>query len=1225
MDQDYFHEDEFRGVGVGRKDDVMKQAFVEESLDHLSGMENELLRIEEDGENLDDNLVNKVFRAVHSIKGGAAFLGLSHIRDISHEMETVLGLVRSRKLVPNAEIVHFLLLASDALEALIRHIDQSEEMDISSHLEALRSIAQGMNESMEKSLPPAPSGDDDDELNDTGGAENRQQDRESSFSKDPLPLEKDFQDKAHDRDMIVRDGDGTAVFTVTAEMFENTRKENKNLFFIEIPLKGDPGIHDKAAEIIALEIAVYGSVLGRRMGAEYFPVGGRAAPGFYFLVLFASILAMDEIRVLFEVDEQFILQLTGAGGDIGERPDAVAGENTPASSKAKSVSVENIFPGAPAVAPPAINEGVVKESVVKESILKEFDPAAVMHPSGVSPSFHAAARGTTAKSSQPPSSELNTASPDPCDLVHSPGGDSAPAREHEDDALLLTPPKGKVFQPSEKNAAVSETSIRVDLCLLDTLMTLAGELVLGRNQLLQAMAHNDGHATQIVGQRIDLITSELQETVMRTRMQPMGKVFDRFPRLVRDLSAALGKKVRLTIKGGEVELDKTLLEAVTDPLIHLVRNGIDHGIEFPDDRQSRGKSRTGQISLKAFHEAGKVNIEIADDGRGLDKEQLVEQALASGHLTKERAASLSDKETLNLIFLPGFSTVANVTELSGRGVGMDVVKSNMDNIGGQVKIESQPGVGTRFLIKVPLTLAIIPSQIVMVARERFALPQLNLEELVRVPVDQVYEKIEYVGRAQVVRLRDELIPLVRLADVLGMERTFLCEKTGRVKQDQRMNIADRRSLKHRLPDTAASGLNQDFMQYVGCPRAAAPPPGQAGAEHRSAARRDRRYHAAGALNIAVVSTGTMKYGLVVDKLHDSEEIVVKPLGRHLQQCRAYAGATIMGDGRAALILDVANIADLAGITPVDIDSMQADINAASDKEQLNVEKPLSFLLFRGAPQERFAVFLDQVLRIEKISSRHMEHPGGRRVVQSRGGTLLLFSVDEAADVAPVPEGNAFLVIVCEVAGREVGLLAAGPVDAVETRDPMDKITLKQPGIAGSVSINGHTTMVVDIKEVVNKCTPRWEESGPDDSSVDVKKNGKNNDELILIVEDSGFFRNQIKVYLEAEGYQVIVAEDGRKALDLISTHIERLSLVVTDLEMPHMDGFTLTRTIRELPRYAHLPVIALSTLADDADLAKGEKAGVDAYQIKLDRDALLKSIALHIRRKNNRRKGDAIG
>ena len=346
---------------------------------------------------------------------------------------------------------------------------------------------------------------------------------------------------------------------------------------------------------------------------------------------------------------------------------------------------------------------------------------------------------------------------------------------------------------AEAHSGLAETSIRVSVNLLDQLMNLAGELVLSRNQLLQTISSGAVHEAEAVGQRIDLVTSELQGAIMLTRMQPIGNVLGKFPRVVRDLAKKLGKEVELTLIGKEVELDKTIIEAISDPLTHLVRNSVDHGIESPEQRRAQGKDPRGTVVLKAYHAAGQVVIEISDDGRGIDGDQLTTVAVTKGLISADQAKLMSAKERINLILLPGFSTAPKVTDVSGRGVGMDVVKTNLDQLGGTIEIDSVVGKGTSISIKLPLTLAIIPCQIIMTGDERYAIPQVNLEELLRIPAAQIKERVERVGDAEVVRLRGTLLPLIRMADVLGIERTYYDEDQASARSDRRRNIADRRS------------------------------------------------------------------------------------------------------------------------------------------------------------------------------------------------------------------------------------------------------------------------------------------------------------------------------------------------------------------------------------------------------------------------------------------------
>lgn len=606
----------------------------------------------------------------------------------------------------------------------------------------------------------------------------------------------------------------------------------------------------------------------------------------------------------------------------------------------------------------------------------------------------------------------------------------------------------KTIEPSDFSAQSAKPSLRVNVDLLDTLMNLAGELVLGRNQLLQGIGSSNMKATELSGQRIDMITSELQEAIMRTRMQPISNIFDKFTRIVRDLSKELDKKIQMDIEGKEVELDKTILEAISDPLIHLVRNCVEHGIETPGEREDSGKNITGHVRLKAFHDAGQVNILVTDDGRGLDPEKIAASAVAKKLISDDQVHQMTDKQKMELIFLPGFSTTREINDVSGRGAGMDVVLRNIEDLGGVIELESSLGKGTNVQIKLPLTLAIIPSQITAVGEERYAVPQVNLSELLRIPSSEVKDKIEKIGDSEVVRLRGELLPLVDLATILGIKKTYRDIHTDETKTCRRINIADRRSFQ----DQTEQGeiCENEIERRAGY---------------------DRRCHEQSAVNIAVVSAGAYKYGLIVDQLHDSEEIVVKPVGRHIKKCTAYAGATIMGDGKVALILDIANIAQIAGLFSAS--EMNRNGQKRKHKKEDQNREIVSLITFKNRSNEYFAAPLRMVERIERIESKKIEYVGDRKVVQYRGGALPLYELSQVTDLAPLPDRENQEIIVFKVKKREIGLMVSAPIDVKQVVLNLDKNTLKQRAISGSTIIEEHTTLLVDVLELIQMMNPQW--------------------------------------------------------------------------------------------------------------------------------------------------------
>ncbi|MGD9159013.1 MAG: chemotaxis protein CheW [Desulfobacteraceae bacterium] len=1068
------------------QDDETLRLYVEESIEHLADIENDLLTIENAGADINEELVNKVFRAAHSIKGGAGFMGLNNIKELSHKMENVLGMIREREMVPNSEIVNILLLASDTLRDLLDNVETSNEMDIDEHVNALIALTTNI-----------------------------------------IPEQQTAAVQNENIDLVF--DDGRMVFTVSGSELTNARNKGQFVYLAEIDLVHNIDKKGYSTNDLVKRLSESGTILHTEVDVQ--SVGNlddfSVTAKLPFMVLFGTILEPEMINALFDVDEENIYMLVS----------------------------DNTFR--------SLSEGIEEYNTTQES-----------------------------KITSP---------------VDEPSFETPEAETVEEETPVFTAPdvsaESAVLKETDAAGAASvksgETSLRVNVSLLDSLMTLAGELVLGRNQLLQAIGQKDIRAIDGTGQRLDLITSEIQEAIMMTRMQPIGNVFNKFPRVVRDLARNLNKEVKLTIEGESVELDKTILEAINDPLTHLVRNSVDHGLELPAERQRAGKESVGQVFLKAYHEAGQVNIEIRDDGKGINPDKLTKIALEKNLITEDQAISMSEKEKVNLIFLPGFSTAEKVSDVSGRGVGMDVVKTNLDKLGGVVDIDSSLGNGTSIKIKLPLTLAIIPSQLISVCGERYAIPQVNLEELFRIPANQVKERIEKVGDAEVVRLRGNLLPLIRLSDVIGLERTFIDPNDRMEKKDRRENIADRRGRKSPLKKAKKS--DDEIIRMIN-ENAAEPDETDDMKERRESS--DRRYHATSAVNIVVVYTGALKYGLVVDELFDSEEIVVKPLGRHIKHCKAYAGATIMGDGRVALILDVAGISQMANLTS--ISGTERAMQVAKEQRLKNQQDIQSLLIFRNAEDEQFAVPLGLVERVEKIKRVSIENVGGKNVIQYRGASLPLFAIEEVANVKPLADKEDLLVIVFSIGGRDIGLLATPPLDATEEALNVDDVTLKQTGIMGSAIISNQTTLMVNIFGIVESLNPEW---------FDKKETIMVSDDkaaTVLYAEDSNFFRSQVMEYLKEDGYNVLEAEDGVIALDLIEKHVDEISLVITDIEMPNMDGFELTAKIKGNERFSHLPVIALTTMASDDDITRGRAVGIDDYQIKLDKEKLMRSVYQHL-------------
>ncbi len=568
-------------------------------------------------------------------------------------------------------------------------------------------------------------------------------------------------------------------------------------------------------------------------------------------------------------------------------------------------------------------------------------------------------------------------------------------------ARAAPPPPAAPVEPVEStaNAAPAESNVRVSVGLLDKLMNLVGELVLARNQVLQVSGGREEAALVAASQRLNLVTSELQEEVMKTRLQPINTVWQKFPRVVRDISLELGKKVRLDLEGKDTELDRTIIEAIKDPLTHIVRNSVDHGIELPAARRAAGKPEEGVLLLKAYHEGGQVNIEIRDDGKGIDINRVKTKAVERGLVSAEQAARLSDRDAAQLIFAAGLSTADKVTNISGRGVGMDVVKTNIERIGGTIELQSVLGQGTRMKIKIPLTLAIIPALMVHAGGERFAIPQVSLVELVRLEAAHARRNIETIMGAPVYRLRGQLLPLVWLDQVLKIG-------AGR-------------------PDADA------------------------------------------AVNIVVVQADGQQFGLVVDRVSDTQEIVVKPLGKHLKTVPVFAGATILGDGQVALILDVIGLARETRVFSGLRDRTVAPAREAAAGEGAK----LRLLLFTLDETHRVAIDLATVGRLEKFPRERVEHAGQREVVQYRNHIMNLVRLSDCLGYAPdAGDHESLHVVVYSDHGRNVGLVVGRILDIVE-----DVVQLQvdgaRAGVLGRAVIQGRVTEMLDVPGIVEAAEP----------------------------------------------------------------------------------------------------------------------------------------------------------
>lgn len=665
-------------------------------------------------------------------------------------------------------------------------------------------------------------------------------------------------------------------------------------------------------------------------------------------------------------------------------------------------------------------------------------------------------------------------------------------------------------------------TIRVAVDTLEHLMTMVSELVLTRNQLLEIVRRHEESEFKAPLQRLSNVTAELQDGVMKTRMQPIGNAWQKLPRIVRDLSVELGKHIDLEMQGSDTELDRQVLDLIKDPLTHMVRNSADHGLELPSERRAAGKSERGRIRLSAYHQGGFIVIDLSDDGRGLDTARIKAKAVAQGLVSEADVEKLSEAQIHKFIFLPGFSTATKVTSVSGRGVGMDVVRNNIDQIGGAIDVKSVAGVGLSFTIKIPLTLAIVSALIVEAGGDRFAIPQLSVVELVRARAGSNH-RIERIKDTTVLRLRDKLLPLARLSDMLRID-------TGEARDSEK--------------------------GYV-----------------------------------VVTQVGSQTFGIVVDSVFHTEEIVVKPMSSKLRHISMFSGNTILGDGSVILIIDPNGVAQAIGST---VASQMAQTEAVPVNPVAADEQTTSLLLFRAGSAQPKAVPLSLVTRLEEIDARKIELSNGRHMVQYRGHLMPLIAMNE--NVRVKGEGAQPLLVFTDGA-RSMALVVDEIIDIVDDRLDIE-VASAMPGVLGSAVVKGQATEIVDVGHFLPLAVEDWFRR---------KERATQKKPAVLLIDDSPFFRNMLAPVLQAAGYEVTAVASGAEALTLVDQG-RVFDAAVSDIEMPEMNGFEFAEALRANPRGANLPVIGLSSLVSAEAVERGRRAGFHDYVAKFDRPGLIAAL-----------------
>ncbi len=902
------------------------QEFITESREHLEKIEPDLLLIEKEGKKADPEIIHRVFRAIHSIKGAAGFLGFEALKNLGHGLESVLMLIRDGELEPTPEIVDALIKSLDKLQIMVDDVYVSNDIDYHEESKMLDAIL----------------------------SKNSQEGVSSDEPVNESPLTASLIEQ----------------FSVTSQAIESEKKQGKYLFILSFSL--DESFSKKYENpLLFIELLEsIGTALDIVLNIDDCPDFDTClSSDLKVQCLYASVLEGDLIAEGLGLSDLVV---------------------TPLKEEKASPVVEASLP---------------------ESISEDVEPA------------------------------------------------------------LASESKNSLASATKGNKAELAETIRVRTDLIDKLMNLAGEIVLVRNQLSRIFRNEAGQIKGLepVLRTLDVATTDLQESITKTRMQPIGNLFSKFQRVARDLSKQMGKQIILESEGDDVEIDKSVLEALSDPMTHLIRNACDHGLEMPEDRQKAGKPPEGKILLKALHEAGQINISISDDGQGINEKRVLAKAIERGLIQPDEAEKLPKEEIANFIFMPGFSTNEEVSDVSGRGVGMDVVRTNIEKLGGNITIKTDSGKGTTITLRLPLTLAIINALTVGVQDLRYAIPQLNILEIISIKPEDVKKRVEKIGDADALHLRGKLLPLARLSDVLELERTYpLVEEEVEVeKPDKRSRIADRRTnLAVNNPHVLPPVLELEEESEEKTEENLATP------ENFADKRSDNeRRKSSGAYNVIVLKAGNYEYGLIVDQISNLEEIVVKPTSLYAKGAVCFAGVTILGDGQATMILDTTGIIKYTSFSFSEFKTQEAIRREAVVENEIQIDESKllkqDVILFNNATEETFAVPLTSVFGLERVRLSEIEQVGKKEFINYRGNSIPLIRLESYLPIRSFPEEQdmAYLIIPKEEIGTGA-ILASHIINSTSINTELKPAFEEHPGILGIANLGEQLTVFIDIKPIL---------------------------------------------------------------------------------------------------------------------------------------------------------------
>lgn len=1020
--------------------DDLIDAFIEEAREHLPINEASLLALESNPN--DQVTLNQLFRGVHTIKGGAGFLGLTAIGALAHSMESLLSLARSNKLLLTTKHIDTLLASNDRLVIMINDPQHADNIDVKDLCRLLDDFL---------ACPEQPKNEAE------------------VIVVNPIPLpsfESSQQTDPQDVFSMERELDDDLIASFIEEASECVPQIERCLLFLE----AHPGDMHQLNELFRHVHTIKG-------GAGFFLELTKIAKLTHIM---EDILGLAKSAKLM-LEGVYLETLLDAYDCLVQLIAQYRDDN--------NIDINPLCLRLQAL----IESGNPEESIEITTAETSFSHVATVVSSST--------RAVKIEAEKPPI---------------------------QDEGITEFAALGQE----------AEETIRVHVKRLNKLIDLVGELVLVRNQIFRVAEPLVSQASglKVILHDFSRITSELQEEIMSTRMQPVGVIFNKFPRLIRQLEKDLGKNLNLVTEGADVELDKTIIESLIDPVTHIIRNMADHGIEMPEERLKRNKPASGTLLQKAFHESGQVVIQFRDDGAGLDPEFIAAKAVQKNIVSAEAVDKMSFKEKINLVFTPGFSTAETVSAVSGRGIGMDVVRTNIEACGGAIDINSELGKWTSITMTLPLTMAIISALIVRVNNCRFAFPQNNLEEMVLLEADDYAARVGEVQNQRMLSLRGEHLPLISLAESL--------------------HITDQ----SRYVDP----LINDKPLYI-----------------------------------LIIKSDTNRVAVIVDQIVGSEEIVVKPMPEYFKQIKNFSGISILGDGAIAMIIDVQGFIQSNQLAYSQIQKIMCTI-----AQRMVEQESQSLLIFDNNTDEHFALALSWIQRIDSLDIRKIQNIAGDEYIEYRGEQVRLLRLENCLPIQkPDNYQENANIIIPKYSRVPVALLINKVIDTRNTVIKLENATIKTPGILGSMILGGKITLMLDLHCIMQVGEP---------SSVEklVVNLEKAKEKHILIVEDTPFFLKVIKECIVAAGYQVTTATNGREGLNILNS--QYFDLVLSDIEMPLMDGREMLKNIRANSRWSQLPVIALTTLNDAQAIVDGKKAGFTDWLVKLDKELLLRTLSKYL-------------